>query len=179
VVCARPYRLPVGFSGVLRRYVPAEITGTLAACAGAWLAYRMHASPYAAGLAASLCEAVGYYAVILFGEARRLGNVRALPRVLPGLMVEFGPAELADTLIARPLLMAAGPLLLAGPLFAGPLFAGTMAGTLAGKVAADLLFYAVVLPSSRLRRRLFPVRVTVLALSARAASDAGSPRRSA
>jgi hypothetical protein len=164
----------VGFSGVLRRYVPAEITGTLAACAGAWLAYRMHASPYAAGLAASLCEAVGYYAVILFGEARRLGNVRALPRVLPGLMVEFGPAELADTLIARPLLMAAGPLLLAGPLFAG-----TMAGTLAGKVAADLLFYAVVLPSSRLRRRLFPVRVTVLALSARAASDAGSPRRSA
>jgi hypothetical protein len=128
----------------------------------------MHATPYAAGLAASLCEAVGYYAAILFDEVRRIGSVRRLPRLLPGLLVEFGPAEFADTVIVRPLLMAAGPLVMAGPI----------AGTLAGKAVADLLFYAVVLPSSRLRRRLFPVRVAVLALSAHAAADAGSARRS-
>jgi hypothetical protein len=147
------------------------VTGTLAACAGAWLAYRMHATPYVAGLSASLAEAAGYYAVILCDEVRRLGTARALPRALPGLMVEFGPAEFVDTMIVRPLLMAAGPLVIADPI----------AGTLAGKGVADLLFYAVVLPSGRLRRRLFPAAAPVIvrALSARAASDAGSPRRSA
>jgi hypothetical protein len=136
---------------ILRRYAPAEMAGTGAACAGAWLAYRANGTPYAAGLSGSLCETAGYYAAIAWDEARRrrqpgVSTARTVARALPGVIVEFGPAELMDTLVVRPLLMAAGPSVAGGPI----------AGTLAGKVAADVIFYAVVLPSSRLRRRLFP-----------------------
>jgi hypothetical protein len=150
---ARPYGQAVGklarIRPVLRRYVPAELTGTAAACAGAWLAYRMNGSAYVAGLSGSLCEAAGYYAAILWNEARRQpapASARTVLRSLPALIVEFGPAELVDTVLVRPLLMAGGPLLTGDPI----------GGTLAGKAAADVLFYAVVLPSSRLRRRIFP-----------------------
>jgi hypothetical protein len=127
---------------ILRRYAPAEVAGTGAACAGAWLAYRVNGTPYAAGLSGSLCETAGYYAAIAWDEARRrrspgVSTARTVARALPGVIV---------TLVVRPLLMAAGPSVAGGP----------VAGTLAGKVAADLIFYAVVLPGSRLRRRLFP-----------------------
>ena len=122
------------------------MVGTAAACAGVWVVYWLDGSGYAAGLSGSLCEGVGYYGVILWIEARRLRRPRAILRELPRLFVEFGPAELVDTLLTRPLLMAAGPLVTGH----------SIGGTLAGKVVADILFYAVVLPCSRLRRR--PVR---------------------
>jgi hypothetical protein len=105
--------------------------------------YCLDGSAYAAGLSGSLCESVGYYGVILWIEARRLRRPRAVLRSLPGLVIEFGPAEIVDTLLTRPLLMAAGPLVTVH----------SIGGTLAGKIAADILFYAVVLPCGRLRRR--------------------------
>jgi hypothetical protein len=134
---------------MLRRYLPAEIIGTVAAVGGAWLAYRLSGSPYAAAWSGSVCETVGYYGAILVEEARRSrdpSTVRAVLVAVPGVIVEFGPAEVLDTLLVRPLLMAAGPVM------TGSL----VGGTLAGKLAADIAFYAVVLPSSRLRRRLLP-----------------------
>ena len=93
-----------GIRRLLRRYVPAEICGTAAALTGAWAAYRFTGSPYAAALGASVCEAAGYYAAILTDEVRRsLGGLRELSRSLPGVIVEFGPAEVLDTLVSRPL----------------------------------------------------------------------------
>jgi len=159
---------------ILRRYAAAELAGTGAACAGAWLTYRANGTPYAAGLSGSVCETAGYYAVILWDEARRrwqpgVSTARTVVRALPGVIVEFGPAELVDTLVVRPLLMAAGP----------SVAGGQMAGTLAGKVAADVVFYGLVLPGNRLRRRLFadPVAPLVprppLAITATADGDAG------
>lgn len=130
-----------GYRPLLLRYGLAEVAGTAAACAAAWLAYRAHRSPYAAGLSGSLAETAGYYAVIAWDETRRRAGASWLG-LLPALLIEFGPAEVLDTLLVRPLLMAAGPALTHHP----------AAGTLAGKAAADLLFYAVVLPSRRLRR---------------------------
>jgi hypothetical protein len=55
--------------------------------------------------------------------------------MLTGLLVEFGPAEIADTFAVRPLAMYLGPLLI------GHL----AAGILAGKLAADIVFYALAI----------------------------------
>ena len=55
--------------------------------------------------------------------------------MLTGLLVEFGPAEIADTFAVRPLAMYLGPLLI------GHL----AAGILAGKIAADIVFYALAI----------------------------------
>jgi ornithine decarboxylase len=151
---------------VLRRYLSAEICGTAAALTGAWAAYRFTESPFAAALSASACEAVGYYAAILADEAHRSrGGLRELGRSLPGVIVEFGPAEVIDTLVSRPLLMAAGVATTGDP----------VGGTLAGKVAADALFYSVVLPSSWLRARLFPNRIAAARKAGEDAAAAALP----
>ena len=49
------------------------------------------------------------------------------------LLAEFGPAELLDTLLIRPAALTLGVFLLPDPLW----------GLLAGKVFADIIFYAV------------------------------------
>lgn len=132
----------------VRRYLPAEVAGTVAALVAVWAARRAGCPPYGAALAGSGCETAGYYGVILAAEVRATRSSGGRPvgrlfRALPGVLVEFGPAEFLDTVLLRPALMAAGPLLTGQ----------VMAGTLAGKLAADALFYAVVLPCRRLRRR--------------------------
>jgi hypothetical protein len=107
---------------------------------------RPGGSPWIAALCGSLGESVGYYGVILIRDVREARRLGAKPwRVLPGMAVEFGPGELLDTFVVRPALMTAGPLLTGG----------LTVGTIAGKLAADVVFYAVVVPSGRLRRRLF------------------------
>lgn len=128
---------------LVRRYGIAEMAGTATACVAVWLVHRVGGSAYAAGVSGSLCESAGYYGAILWIDARRRRRPGAILRSLGGLVIEFGPAEIVDTLLTRPLLMAAGPLITGHPI----------AGTLAGKVAADVLFYAVVVPCGRLRRR--------------------------
>jgi hypothetical protein len=59
------------------------------------------------------------------------------------MLLEFGPAELVDSLLARPLLMY----LLAG------LLANLTAGIAAGKLAADVVFYAITISAYELRQR--------------------------
>jgi hypothetical protein len=49
------------------------------------------------------------------------------------LLAEFGPAELLDTLLIRPAALTLGVWLLPDPIW----------GLLAGKVVADVIFYAV------------------------------------
>jgi hypothetical protein len=136
----------VAIWALVRRYGIAELAGTAAACTGVWVVHWLEGSAYTAGLSGSLCESAGYYAAILWIDARRRRRRGAILRSLGGLVVEFGPAEIVDTLLTRPLLMAAGPLITGHPI----------AGTLAGKAAADVLFYAVVVPCGRLRRGTGP-----------------------
>jgi ornithine decarboxylase len=131
-----------------RRYAVPEIVGTVAAVGIAWLVYRT-GSVVASAWAASIAETLAYYGTVLWRDRRLYagaGLVGSLRAQFPGLLVEFGPAEVVDTLLLRPALMYAAPLML------GKL----TAGVLIGKVAADVLFYAIVLPCRRLRLRLFP-----------------------
>jgi hypothetical protein len=140
----------------LRRYLPAEIAGVLAALGGALAAHRVSDSPVAAAVAGSACETVGYYATIGWRDFN--WQYRALDGVAPtrrawltagrtarDLAVEFGPAEVIDSAFVRPTLM-----------YAGPLLTGQfLAGTLLGKLAADVVFYTFAITGYEVRKRLF------------------------
>jgi hypothetical protein len=122
------------------RYAVAEVAGLVCALVAGIVAGRT-AGAGAAAIAATLAEGVGFYGVILLRDVRRHG---ANWRVARGLVVEFGFAEVADTLLVRPLAIY-GAAMLAGD---------TVAGVLIGKVAADVVFYAAAIAGYELRKRL-------------------------
>jgi hypothetical protein len=142
------------------RYAVAEVTGLVCALLAA-VAVGRTAGPAAAAIAGTLGEGVGFYGVILVREVRRHG---ATWRVARGLVVEFGLAEVADTLAVRPLAMY-GATVLAGD---------TLVGVLVGKVAADVVFYTVAIAGYELRKRLDTW--TALAAGRAAATPAGAMR---
>jgi hypothetical protein len=138
-----------------RRYLLAEIAGTLAALAAAIGVHTATGSLASAALAASVSESIAYYSVVLRqllpGLRERhagLMPVRRALRTARSVVAEasdFLAAELADTLLVRPglIYLAAG--------WAG---SGVVGGLLIGKVLADVGFYAVVIPTYELRKRL-------------------------
>jgi len=135
----------------VRRYLPSEIVGTIASLVAAIWAFTASDSLVVAAVAATLAEGIGFYGVFAvrqlwrFGRSprvaarRRLSAKVSLTLVLTArsMAVEFGPAELLDTILIRPFLMFAVPALL------GP----TWYAWLIGKIAADLVFYAVAILS--------------------------------
>jgi hypothetical protein len=116
----------------VRRYAPAEVAGTLAAVVSA-VAVDGFGVAAATAYAAAIAEGIAFYGVLLIRDMR--ASRRSLARVARGLALEFGPAELLDTLAVRPGAMFLGPILLGG----------VTTGVLAGKVAADLVFYAIAI----------------------------------
>ncbi|KQM82818.1 hypothetical protein [Agromyces sp. Leaf222] len=141
----------------LARYLPLEVCGTLAAMLGAWLAFDASGSLAVAALAGSLAESVGYYGIVVVRAARghaasarvqRLGGVRAMLATtwltLRSVAVEFGPAELVDSVLVRPALLWA----------ASAAWGANPGAWLAGKLAADAVFYAIAIVSFELGRRV-------------------------
>ena len=142
----------------IRRYLVADIVGTTMAMAAVLGARRAGASDELAALWGSIAETVGFYAVML---VRDLARQPLLP-TLRGMLVEFGPAEILDTLVVRPVALYAG-LALTG---------SVVAGTVGGKLAADLVFDVIVALCYRLRMRLF-ARASVVRVQGRVQLDAG------
>ena len=87
------------------RYLVADIVGTTMAIAAVLGARQAGASAEISALWGSVAETIGFYAVML---ARDLARQPLLP-TLRGLLVEFGPAEILDTLVARPPSMPGSP----------------------------------------------------------------------
>lgn len=136
------------------RYLPAELLGTLTALAVAWSVHAASGSMASAAVAGALGEDLGYYGWVAVREARdhaaRWRDHDSLARrwrtamaTVLAMLVEFGPAELVDSLLARPLLMSLLPGLL------GDLTAGIVAG----KLAADVVFYGIAVSAYELRQR--------------------------
>jgi ornithine decarboxylase len=125
------------------------LAATLGALIGALLG--AHAAGAAGGaVGGTIGEFVAFYGFVVTRDvrtARSSGN-RDTRRVLRDLLVEFGPAEVLDSLAVRPLAMYAGPVVTA-QLIAGDLAVGNIAlsslvvGTFLGKVAADVVFYGL------------------------------------
>ncbi|MEY2849823.1 MAG: hypothetical protein RI885_2490 [Actinomycetota bacterium] len=149
------------------RYLPNEILGTLTAVASGWWMFALTSSEAVGAISATVGEGVGFYgaaAVRAWIESRSAATSAAtsastlsatsaetssghtgarMLSTLRSLILEFGPAEVIDTLAARPALMY----------LAAVLLAGAPSSWLVGKVAADIVFYAIVIASVVLRRR--------------------------
>lgn len=128
----------------LRRYGPSEVLGTVASVGAAVGVQQVTGSLAAAAYAGAIAEALVFYGVMFLRESvreahqagirgRPFGSADLLP-VGRSLLLEFGAAETLDLLVVRPLCMAAGLEMIGGNL-----------GGLAGKLAADLVFYGPVL----------------------------------
>lgn len=139
----------------IRRYLVAELAGILGALAATGLAVAAWpGNVLAVAFAASLGEGVGFY--VAFVAVRYVCEPidgpprRRLAVILAACVVEFGPAEIADSLVIRPLAM-----------FLGSLGTGNVVvGVLVGKVAADVVFYGLAVTSYELvvRRLLARLR---------------------
>lgn len=120
------------------RYLPAEITGTAAMIVAGLGVTFWTDSPALIALAALLGEIVGFYVILGISvamEQSRLGirGRRIAIRTFLLLIAEFGVAELFDTLLIRPAALLLGVWLLTDPVW----------GLLAGKIVADVIFYAI------------------------------------
>jgi len=131
-----------------RRYLPSEAAGVLAATLCGLLALWATGEPVWATTAAVAGEGFAYYGVIFGRELRwRMQTGAALSLLLVlvivrDLLLEFGPAELADTLLVRPLMIYAGLTLV-------PV---AWLGIALGKLAADFFFYVPTIVIYELRQ---------------------------
>ena len=158
------------------RYLPSEFAGTAVLLVAALITLDRTGSPLAAAAAGTVAETVGFYSVALamiLVEQRRLaggGIGRMLGRTVGLGIAEFGPIELLDTLLARPALLYLGTAVLPNPVI----------GLLAGKLAADVLFYVGAASAYRVtdlagwRGSRTPSREAAAATSVRDAAPAGT-----
>lgn len=122
----------------IARYLPAELVGTAAMVIAGMLATMWTDAPALIALAALVGEIVGFYlvlAVTIYLEQSQVAVTRrgAIGRTAMLLVAEFGAAELLDTLLVRPAALLLGVWLIPDPVW----------GMLAGKIAADIVFYAI------------------------------------
>ena len=130
----------------LRRYAPNEIAGWVGQAGAAAATYELTGSYAAAVIAATIGASAGYYAAAYFNAMRwsyRAQAGRSWPMrvfVANGLAarsiaVEFGPAEVIDSISIRPI-----------ALYLGPLVVGSTAiGFVLGSIVADIAFYVMAI----------------------------------
>ena len=125
----------------LFRYGPAEIAAKLAAVGVSWSVMILSSNLVLSAYAGTIAENTGYYLTIIGRDTRkkirfhrRRGTEYGFKDVVihaRDLVIEFGPGELLDTLIVRPLAMAVFPLMI-------PHYG---IAVLAASLAADIFFY--------------------------------------
>ena len=138
-----------------RRYLPAEVLGSCAAVTAAWMVQIVSGSPIGAAIAGSIGESLAYYGCIALRDLRRHRAQPGRPaglgptgtRAARDLLLEFGPAELVDSLLARPLFMYLMPMLIHN----------FTIGLVAGKLAADVVFYSLAICSYELKKQYLPL----------------------
>lgn len=143
----------------LRRYAPNEVAGWVVELGGAVVTYRLTGSYAAAVVVGTIGASVGYYATAYVNGVRwayraQTGSrpTRALTAnvlALRSIAIEFGPAEVIDSILIRPVL-----------LYAGPFLVGNVAlGWVLGSLAADVAFYVMAIFSYERFKALLVVRI--------------------
>ncbi|UBF28095.1 hypothetical protein K9N68_09510 [Kovacikia minuta CCNUW1] len=137
----------------IQRYLPAEIIGTITALISAGMIHSITHSYFAAAIAGTWGENAGYYSFILFQEIRSSRRhhqttkenyrIIAFLKNIRNIVLEFGVAEWLDSGFVRPFMMYIFPKLLGN----------FELGILAGKIAADIVFYISVIIAYELRRK--------------------------
>jgi hypothetical protein len=136
----------------VRRYLPCEIAGTTCEFGGAGIAYLLTGSFAAAAIVETVGASLGYYAAAYGAAVRTTYREHAhLPRkqraltanrlALRSIAVEFGPAEMMDSLIVRPLPFYLGPILFCSvawsPAGSSPSWSPTSASTSSPSAATN------------------------------------------
>ena len=137
----------------IKRYGVSELAGIGMAFGGSWLMASATGNPIATAYGAAVGEALGFYGSLVTremiqeayvaGSRREPFGVREIIRTWRGLLLEFGPAELLDTGLLRPLAMGVG-IVTVGPAL----------GIVAGKLLADVAFYLPVILIYEHRRKV-------------------------
>lgn len=137
-----------------KRYLPAEIVGTITAVSAASIAHILSDNPIFIAYIATLGEAIGFFSTIfiqyllIFSRKRKTENRRFslldISKIISHILLEFGPAELIDSLVLRPFFMYLFPLLIES----------FTLGILLGKVAGDITFYLLVIFSYEMKKKL-------------------------
>lgn len=132
------------------RYLVAELTGLTAALLAALAVTSWDPGQLAvAAYASALGEGVGFYAGFLLVRYLR-EEIDGPPRrriavIVAAAVVEFGPAEILDTVVIRPAAMY----------LASWATGNVIIGVLIGKVAADVVFYGLAITSYEMLVRRF------------------------
>lgn len=131
-----------------RRYLPCEIAGTTAEFAAAAAVYLNTGSLAAAAVAATVAASIGYYAMAFVAAMRwshqSQAHRRPVKRVaaatllaLRSVTVEFGPAEVLDGVVVRPLAFYLAPILCGN----------VVVGWILAKLVSDVAFYLCAIVS--------------------------------
>lgn len=138
---------------LLWRYIPAEVCAIVAAYLGFFVISHWDTSPVVTAYASSIGESIGYYFIIITREllhgrktiiASNQSPLKFFLVKLLHILLEFGPAELLDSLVFRPLFMGIGIH-----------YMGPGLGIVAGKLMSDVFFYTPVIISYELRKRFY------------------------
>lgn len=128
-----------------KRYLVAEIVGTVCAIAASGLAFWLTGNKLVASVAGTWGENLGFYFAILvrdIGHPKR-HSLRSLGVHLSNLFLEFGPAELLDSFVIRP----------ASMYFFATVFENLALAIFVGKIVADILFYSVTITIVEARKK--------------------------
>lgn len=124
-----------------KRYLPLEVAATACALLGGYAAAAWSLNGAVIAYAATWAENVGFYALAIGRAWRQQGTVGS---ALKAVALEFGPAELLDSVVVRPACMYLFP----------TLFGHLGVGLIVGKVVADVVFYGLAgLAYERLKGR--------------------------
>ncbi|NWG21118.1 MAG: hypothetical protein HXY39_12450 [Chloroflexi bacterium] len=129
----------------LRRYLPAEIASLATLLCCAWAVMELSHNAALTALAATWAESLAYYGSMIIRELRSRPRLTPLTvlAVLRDIVLEFGLAELLDSMLIRP---AALYLAISWLPHIG-------IAAIAGKLAADVIFYIPTIVSFELLRR--------------------------
>lgn len=132
-----------------RRYIPAEcaaIAGTLIAGIIIHITFN---NVLLTSIAAAWGDNLGFYSWVLYSELKATLTKHkkitklSLITILRNIIVEFGPSEMLDSIVIRPVAMYTFPLLIQN----------LTLGLLLGKVFADTVFYSLTIGAFELRKK--------------------------
>lgn len=130
-----------------REFLMAEAIATPTMLITALVVYLITNSQMSMSFLASIAETIPFY--IVLGRIEYIKNRR--PAItLRNMFCDFGPSEIADTLLIRPLAMYA-----CGSGIGGASIAGVLFGMLVGKFLADVPFCLIAHCSFALRTKMF------------------------
>jgi hypothetical protein len=132
----------------IKRYYLAEIISTVMTVVAAISVNYFFRNPILTAYTGSLAGSISYYFILIYQRA--FHKQRASPihpgmrlyKALKEMVLEFGPSELLDSFLFRPMFLYVIP----------KYIQNETAGYLLGKLAGDITFYVPVLLSYELRK---------------------------